>query len=61
MLGIVGAVRDDEVPEISTGRSLEVIAVVLAVTTIASLVKVRRDPRSRAHPGSLRATHERVE
>jgi len=43
------------VPEISTTTSLLVIAVVLTVTTIASLVKVRRDPAARAHAGSLRA------
>jgi tellurite resistance protein TerC len=49
------------VPEISTGLSLVVIAVVLAVTTIASLLAVRRDPRRRAHSGSLRARPEPVE
>jgi len=49
------------VPEISTGLSLAVIAVVLAITTIASLLAVRRDPRRRAHSGSLRASPERVE
>ncbi len=41
-------------PEISTGLSLAVIAVILAVTTVASLVKARREPRARAHAGSLR-------
>ena len=41
------------VPEISTTVSLAVIVIVLAVTTVASLLKVRRDPGSRAHPGSL--------
>jgi hypothetical protein len=30
---------------------------VLAVTTIASLARVRRQPRLRAHAGSLRAPH----
>jgi tellurite resistance protein TerC len=45
---------DDRVPEIPTGLSLLVIAVVLVVTTIASLVAVRRDPTKRAHAGSLR-------
>jgi tellurite resistance protein TerC len=49
------------VPEISTGLSLGVIAVVLAITTIASLLAVRRDPRRRAHSGSLRARPEPVE
>lgn len=50
-----GHLQDDAVPEISTGRSLVVIAVVLTVTTIASVLKVRRDPDARAHAGSLRA------
>ena len=53
--------HDHEVPEISTGLPIAVIAFVLAVTTTASLLKVRRDPRSRAHAGSLRASQERVE
>jgi tellurite resistance protein TerC len=50
-----GHLQEDGVPEISTVTSLVVIAVVLTVTTIASLVKVRRDPSARAHAGSLRA------
>jgi tellurite resistance protein TerC len=49
-----GHLQDDAVPEISTGASLVVIMVVLAVTTVASLVKARRDPDARAHAGSLR-------
>ena len=43
------------VPEISTNLSLVVIVVVLTVTTVASLLKVRRDPDARAHTGSLTA------
>ena len=43
----------DGVPQISTNLSLAVIVVVLIVTTVASLLKVRRDPEARAHPGSL--------
>ena len=39
--------------EIGITLSLAVIAVVLTVTTIASLVAVRRNPDLRAHPGSL--------
>ena len=46
---------DDRVPEISTNLSLAVITVVLTVTTVASLLKVRQDPDARAHAGSLRA------
>jgi tellurite resistance protein TerC len=49
--------QNHSIPELSTGVSLGVIVVALAVTTIASLVRVRRQPRLRAHAGSLRAPH----
>jgi tellurite resistance protein TerC len=42
------------VPEISTNVSLLVIVIVLAITTVASLIKSRRDPTAIAHAGSLR-------
>ncbi|MFC4062586.1 TerC family protein [Planomonospora corallina] len=42
---------DTRVPEIPITVSLTVIVVVLTVTTVASLVKSRRDPAARAHPG----------
>jgi tellurite resistance protein TerC len=69
VLGFIGVklvleffhLHDHRVPEISTGVSLAVIAVVLAITTIASLARVRREPRRRAHAGALRARPERVE
>jgi tellurite resistance protein TerC len=48
------------VPEISTALSLEVIAGVLAVTTIASLIKSRRDPAARAHAGAVLGTADRT-
>ncbi|MFI7547286.1 TerC/Alx family metal homeostasis membrane protein [Actinoplanes sp. NPDC049599] len=44
-----------DVPEVSTPISLGVILVVLVVTTVASLIKVRKDPDTVAHAGSLRA------
>jgi tellurite resistance protein TerC len=44
---------DHHVPEIGTGLSLIVIAVVLIVTTVASLIKSRRDPVIRAHAGAV--------
>ena len=46
--------HNHHVPEFSTGLSLGVIAVVLAITTLASMIKVRRDPTARAHAPSLR-------
>jgi TerC family integral membrane protein len=51
---------DEDVPEIKTSFSLAVIVVVLLVTTIASLVKVRRNPAARAHAGSLRGERART-
>ncbi|MEV0717667.1 TerC family protein [Asanoa sp. NPDC050611] len=44
----------DGVWEISTNLSLVVIAVVLTITTVASLVAVRRNPNMKAHAGSVR-------
>ena len=54
-----GHLQDDGVPEIATTTSLMVIAIVLTATTVASLIKARRDPSARAHAGSLRAHPER--
>ena len=42
------------VPEIGTPVSLVVILAVLAITTVASLIKIRRDPDAQAHAGSVR-------
>lgn len=44
------------IPEIGIELSLGVIVVVLAITTIASLIKTRKDPALKAHAGSLHAT-----
>lgn len=49
---------DPRVPEINTYLSLVVIVVILAVVTVASLIKTRRDPTAKAHPGALRATRD---
>ncbi len=42
------------VPQIPTLLSLGLIVAILAVTTLASLAKVRRDPSARAHAGAVR-------
>ncbi len=42
-----------DIPEIPTTVSLGVILVVLTVTTVASLIKVRHDPTARAHSGPI--------
>ena len=49
------------VPEISTPVSLGVILVVLVITTVASLVKVRNDPSLKAKAGSIRAARAKEE
>jgi tellurite resistance protein TerC len=49
---------EPSVPEIETNVSLAVIVVILFVTTVASLVKVRRDPTAVAHAGALHG-HDR--
>ncbi len=46
--------RAHDVPEISTVASLVVILVILALTTVASLLAARGDPSRRGHAGSLR-------
>lgn len=47
---------NENVPEIPTPVSLGVVIAVLAVVTIASLVKTSRDPEAKAHAGSLSAS-----
>jgi tellurite resistance protein TerC len=46
-------------PEISTALSLAVIGGALAITTVASLIKSRRDPAARAHAGAVLGTANR--
>ncbi len=47
-----------EVPKIPTLVSLSVIALVLIVSTIASMIKVKRDPSAQAHAGRVTGSHE---
>jgi len=42
-----------DIPKIETTTSLVVIIVTLTITTIASIIKVRRDPTARAHSGPI--------
>jgi tellurite resistance protein TerC len=53
-----GHLQDDAVPEIATTTSLAVIVVILTITTLASVLKARRDPTARAHAGTLRRPRE---
>jgi tellurite resistance protein TerC len=42
-----------EVPKIPTLVSLAVIATILIVSTVASLIKVKKDPSAHAHAGRI--------
>ena len=44
----------DSVPKIETSFSLIVISVILVISTIASLIKSKRDPSAKAHAGRIR-------
>ncbi|MEU0008065.1 TerC family protein [Streptomyces sp. NPDC006314] len=44
---------ESSIPEITTAVSLAVIGAVLTVTTVASVIKSRRDPAARAHAGAV--------
>lgn len=46
---------NDAVPEVGTPVSLGVIIGILVITTVASLIKSRKDPSAVAHAGSLHA------
>jgi tellurite resistance protein TerC len=45
-------------PEIPTTYSLVAIIIILITTTIASIIKSRRDPTIRAHPGAIKSREE---
>jgi len=47
-----------EVPKIPTVASLAVIGIILVVSTVASLVKSKKDPTAIAHAGRLTAGPE---
>jgi tellurite resistance protein TerC len=49
-----------EVPKIPTVGSLSVIALILIVSTVASLMKVKKDPSAIAHAGRITGGEEEV-
>jgi tellurite resistance protein TerC len=44
-----------EVPKIPTVVSLAVIGAILVISTVASFIKVRKDPEAHAHAGRVTA------
>jgi tellurite resistance protein TerC len=41
------------IPKIPTSLSLAIIAAILTIATVASFIKVRKDPTARAHAGRI--------
>ncbi|HEU0249412.1 MAG TPA: TerC/Alx family metal homeostasis membrane protein, partial [Solirubrobacteraceae bacterium] len=52
--------ENGSVPEISTGVSLAVIAVILTVTALASVLASRRDPSLRTHAGTVSVRRQKT-
>ena len=51
----------ESVPEVPTPLSLVVVFIILLVTTIASLLRVRAHPEERAHAGAIRILPLRID
>jgi len=49
----------NEIPKIQTPTSLAVIGLILLVSTVASLIKSRKDPTAHAHAGRVTAAPEK--
>ena len=49
---------NDAIPHISVSASLGFIVVVLVIVGVASWIKVRRDPLTKAHAGTVTEPHE---
>jgi tellurite resistance protein TerC len=50
-----------DIPKIPTPVSLGVIASILAISTVASLIKSSKDPSAKAHAGRITADHDTKE
>jgi tellurite resistance protein TerC len=50
-----------DIPKIPTPVSLGVIASILAISTVASLIKSSKDPSAKAHAGRITAEHDSKE
>lgn len=49
-----------DVPKIPTLWSLGVIALILIISTVASLIKTKRDPQAKAHAGRISGSHHEI-
>ncbi|MEY2732814.1 MAG: hypothetical protein RLZZ523_685 [Actinomycetota bacterium] len=53
LIGVWAHKEWESIPKISTNLSLTVIGVILLVSTVASLIKSKRDPSARGHAGRM--------
>lgn len=53
LIGVWAHKEWESIPKISTNLSLAVIGVILLVSTVASLIKSKRDPSARGHAGRM--------
>jgi tellurite resistance protein TerC len=50
---LYGHEQNESIPKIETSVSLVVIASILTIATVASFIKVRKDPTAHAHAGRI--------
>jgi tellurite resistance protein TerC len=53
LIMLYGHEVNESIPKIPTSLSLAVIAAILGIATVASFIKVRKDPTAKAHAGRI--------
>ena len=61
LIGVWAHKEWESIPKISTNFSLAVIGVILLVSTIASLIKSKRDPSAKGHAGRMSDPKKKTE
>jgi tellurite resistance protein TerC len=61
LIGVWAHKEWESIPKISTNFSLAVIGVILVVSTIASLIKSKRDPSAKGHAGRMSDPKKKTE
>jgi len=61
LIGVWAHKEWESIPKISTNLSLAVIGVILVVSTVASLIKSKRDPSAKGHAGRMSDPKKKTE
>ncbi|NBY51263.1 MAG: TerC family protein [Actinobacteria bacterium] len=61
LIGVWAHKEWESIPKISTNLSLAVIGVILLVSTVASLIKSKRDPSAKGHAGRMSDPKKKTE